>query len=69
MTRRVQQFRPASGKVKQGQLTNMMNSFLDNSVKNGKLVEKEYSKTIELAACRFCEYKNTEHCPSSINVN
>lgn len=69
MTRRVQQFRPASGKVKQSQLTNMLNDFLDNSVKNGILVNKKYSKTLELTACRFCEYRNTDHCLDSKNVN
>lgn len=69
MMRRIQQFRPASGKIKQGQLINILNEFLANSVKNGILVDKEYEKSLNISACRFCEYRNTEYCLESKNIN
>jgi hypothetical protein len=65
MSRRVQQFKPASGKIKQGQVLEMLNSFVKNTVLNNKFIDKEYNKVLDFNACRFCEYKNTEHCQES----
>jgi hypothetical protein len=69
MMKRVQQFRPPSGKIKQAQLTKIITSFIENSINEAGLIDKQYGKTLELSACRFCEYKNTEHCLESKNVN
>lgn len=69
MMKRIQQFRPPSGKVKQGQLTKIVTSFIENSIGETGLIDKEYNKTLELSACRFCEYRNTEYCLESKNVN
>lgn len=69
MMKRIQQFRPASGKIKQGQLINQLNYFIKNSINDNKFVDKDYTKTLELSACRFCEHKNTEYCNESKNVN
>lgn len=69
MMKRIQQFRPASGKIKQAQLINTLAEFLKNSIEDSKLVDKGYSKTLNTNACRFCEYRNTDHCPESKNLN
>ena len=69
MMKRVQQFSPPSGKIKQAQLTKIITSFIENSINKAGLIDKQYNKALELSACRFCEYKNTEHCLESKNVN
>lgn len=70
MARRVQQFRPASGRVKQGVVQSYIDSYLNECIgPNGKLIDKQYEKQLILKACRFCEYRNTEHCKESVNVN
>lgn len=63
--RRIQEFKPASGKIKRGKLIKEMNQFLDEAFdNNGKHIDKEYMKSFG-SACRWCPFKGTEHCTGS----
>lgn len=69
MSKRVQQFRPASGKVKRGQALSSIRMFLDQALdENGKVVLKEHAPVLTKTACRWCDFKNTTYCPESKNV-
>lgn len=70
MASRVQQFRPASGPIKRGQATQKVQKFLKEAIdQEGKLIKKSYTKSLTMSACRFCDFKNTDYCPESKNVN
>ena len=63
MARRVQEFKPAAGKIKRGQVLSSLNRFITDCFDDkGKFIDKEYGKRPSPSACRFCEYRNTEHC-------
>lgn len=69
MMKRVQQFRPASGRVKQGQVKQMVETFLQHATNGeGVIIEKDYKKELTAKACRFCEFRNTGHCIESKHV-
>lgn len=69
MMKRVQQFRPASGRVKQGQVKQMVGTFLQQATNGqGEVLEKEYKKELTAKACRFCEFKDSPYCTESKNV-
>jgi len=69
MMKRVQQFRPAAGKVKQGQVLQTVSKFLENTLIEGVVKDVEHRKELNKNACKFCEFKNTEHCVESKNIN
>lgn len=67
MARRVQEFIPASGKIKRGQAMNNLNKFIQDAFdQEGKYREKEYEYTPSKMNCMFCEFKNTEHCKVAV---
>jgi len=66
MLRRVQQFRPAAGVVKQKRVQQQVQDFLTEALDStGKPQNKIYRKKLTVDACRFCEFKKTEHCEES----
>jgi len=70
MARRVQQFRPPSGKIKRGQALNNITQFMEQALdEKGNVIQKDYPPILNKNACRFCEFKNTLHCPESTYVN
>lgn len=70
MSRRVQQFRPASGKVKRGQALSNIKLFLEQALdEEGRVIQKDHTPVLEKNACRWCDFRNTDHCPGSKHVN
>lgn len=66
MGRRVQEFKPPSGKIKRGQATTALTKFIvDAFDEEGKYIDKEYSKVPSKSNCMFCQFKDTEHCNAS----
>ena len=66
MGRRVQEFKPPSGKIKRGQATTSLSKFiLEAFDEEGKYVDKEYTKVPSKSNCMFCQFKDTEHCNAS----
>jgi len=67
MQRRVQEFRPPSGKIKRGKALSLMNNFVETAVDmNGEYIEKEYPTSPEKWACKFCVFQNMKICPDAI---
>ena len=67
MQRRVQEFRPPSGKIKRGKALSLMNNFVETAVDmNGEYIEKEYPTSTEKWACKFCVFQNMKICPDAI---
>lgn len=63
MGRRVQEFVPPSGKIKRGQATTALSTFIQDAFDNeGKYVDKQYEQKPSKSSCMFCEFKATEHC-------
>jgi hypothetical protein len=63
MQRRVQQFRPASGKMKRGQAITKLNTFVENVLDDGKkLADKQHLTTPSLNSCRFCDFGKLGIC-------
>jgi hypothetical protein len=58
VARRVQEWRPASGKVKRGKAVKLLNEFVNNAFKDGGYnLEGDFTPTPSQSACRFCPYK------------
>ena len=58
VARRVQEWRPASGKVKRGKAVKLLNDFVDNAFKDGDYnLEGNFAPTPSKSACMFCPYK------------
>lgn len=64
VAKRVQQWRPASGKIKRGKAMKSLQEFVDKAFTNeGKHnTSANYPPNPSTYACRFCQYKNTEYC-------
>ena len=59
VARRVQEWRPASGKVKRGKAVKLLNEFVENAFKDGGYnLEGDFTPTPSQSACRFCPYKD-----------
>jgi len=57
--KRVQEWRPASGKVKRGKAVKLLNEFVENAFKDGGYnLEGDFTPTPSKNACRFCPYKD-----------
>lgn len=66
--KRVQEWRPASGKVKRGKAVKLLNEFVDNAFKDGGYnLEGDFAPTPSKSACMFCPYKEEkELCSHAI---
>lgn len=66
--KRVQEWRPASGKVKRGKAVKLLNDFVDNAFKDGGYnLEGDFAPTPSKSACMFCPYKEEkELCSHAI---
>ena len=63
MGRRVQEFVPPSGKIKRGQATTALSTFIQDAFDSqGKYVDKQYEHKPSKSNCMFCEFKATDHC-------
>jgi hypothetical protein len=69
IARRVQEWRPASGKVKRGKAVKLLNEFVDNAFKDGDYnLEGDFAPTPSKSACMFCPYKEEKSlCSHAIN--
>ena len=69
VARRVQEWRPASGKVKRGKAVKLLNEFVDNAFKDGDYnLEGNFAPTPSKSACMFCPYKEEKSlCSHAIN--
>jgi hypothetical protein len=67
MERRVQQFRPPSGKIKRGQAVSLMNNFVETAVDmDGEYIDKDYPTSPSKSACMFCAFKKMRICPDAV---
>lgn len=67
MQRRVQEFAPASGKIKRGKAISLMNTFTEEAIDiQGNFVEKEYPTNASKNSCRFCIFKGNPICPDAV---
>ena len=67
MQRRVQEWAPASGKIKRGKALSMMNNFVEEAIdQEGCFIEKEYQTTPSKNNCRFCVFNNSPLCSDAI---
>jgi hypothetical protein len=65
--KRVQQFRPASGKIKRGQAMANLSKFVEEAFTGtGEYVEKEYLKNASKNNCRFCPFNKSPLCNAAI---
>ena len=67
--KRVQEFKPPSGKIKLGRATKALNEFLDECFVGNSYTEKEMNPTPSKWACTFCPYKEEkELCGLGVNL-
>lgn len=67
MERRVQEFKPPSGKIKRGQAISLMNNFVKEAIaENGTYIDKEYPTNPTKFGCRFCVFSEMKICPDAI---
>lgn len=67
MEKRVQIFRPASGKVKRKQAVDLMENFVQTAVDmNGEYIEKDYPTSPSKSGCMFCAFKKLRVCPDAV---
>lgn len=67
MQKRVQEFRPPSGKIKTGQAISLMNNFIETAVdENGEYIDKEYPTNPSKWNCNFCAFKEMRICPDAV---
>ena len=65
--KRVQQWRPASGRIKRGKAMKSLQAFVDKAFTDDGQhdTSQEYLPNPSKSACRFCDFKNTEYCTVS----
>ncbi len=67
MERRVQQFRPPSGKIKRGQAVSSMRNFVETAVDmDGEYIDKDYPTSPSKSTCMFCAFKKMRVCPDAV---
>lgn len=67
MERRVQTFRPPSGKIKRGQAVSLMENFVQTAVdQNGEYIDKDYPTSPSKSACMFCAFKEMRICTDAV---
>ena len=65
--KRVQKFVPASGKPSMNKVLNGLNLFLENAFNDtGEYRTDKIFALPSKKACKFCEYRKTEHCSEGI---
>jgi len=65
--KRVQEFKPASGKIKRKKAMTKIESFVEDAFDNsGNYVDKEYPKEPSKSNCMFCPFKNNPLCDVAI---
>lgn len=65
--KRVQEFKPASGKIKRGKALSSMNQFvLESFDDTGNFIDREYPKQPSKSACMFCAFKESPLCNAAI---
>ena len=64
--KRVQKFVPASGKPSMNKVAKRLNIFLNDAFTDEGEKKNDMIATPSKKACRFCEFKNTEHCSYGI---
>ena len=66
---RIQEFKPASGKVKINKATNTVNSFIEEVFNHdGSYKDKQFEPNASDWNCRFCSFKgNKELCPKGVS--
>lgn len=69
MARRVQQFKPASGKIRRGKALKLVQDFISEAFdENGKYVDKHYQASPSKSTCMFCPFKENKYlCKHSIS--
>lgn len=67
MQRRIQEFKPPSGKVKRGEAVSMMSRFVKETLdESGNFFDKEFQATPSESSCRFCIFRNNPICPQGV---
>jgi hypothetical protein len=67
MQRRVQEFKPPSGKIKTGKAVSMMNRFVQETLDQaGNFFDKDFQATPSESSCRFCVFRNNPICPQGV---
>jgi len=67
MQRRIQEFKPPSGKVKRGEAVSMMNRFVKETLdESGNFFDKDFQATPSESSCRFCVFRNNPICPQGV---
>ena len=67
MRKRVQEFKPADGKIKIGQALNILNNFRSGVLDSqGNLQKGVYSTKPSKDSCKFCELKKKKKCPDAV---
>lgn len=65
---RIQEFKPADGKVKLNKATQNLNKFLNECFDNqGKIKDIEYPPKPDSFGCTFCPYLNTKDCTHGVS--
>jgi len=67
MQRRVQEFKPPSGKIKTGKAISMMNKFVQETLDQaGNFFDKDFQATPSESICKFCVFRNNPICPQGV---
>ena len=66
--RHIQEFKPASGKVKINKALNAMNDFISNCFEpDGSYKETEYQPTPSPFNCKYCQFSSNKLCPYALS--
>lgn len=67
MQRRIQEFKPPSGKIKRGEAVAMMTKFVKETLDEaGNFFDKDFEATPSESSCRFCVFRNNPICPQGV---
>lgn len=67
MQRRIQEFKPPSGKIKRGEAVAMMTKFVKETLDEaGNFFDKDFQATPSESSCRFCVFRNNPICPQGV---
>lgn len=67
--KRVQEWRPASGKIKRGKAVSLLKNFVSNAFKDGEYnVEGNFPATPSKSACMFCPFKDDKNLCSVAHI-
>ena len=64
--KRVQKFVPASGKPSMNKVIKRLDRFIDTAFTKDGEKRSDMISTPSKKACKFCEFKNTEHCTDGV---